>query len=93
MENIILNLFSNLSKMWIKIKNIENSLFPELKEQLGVRLCRFSDLLFQKCNFLMRGCKISVLVSKFIVLCVTKKKIISRRISTKVLKTLAQKTQ
>ena len=36
MENIVPNLSSNLSKMWTKIKNIENSLFPELKEQLGV---------------------------------------------------------
>ncbi len=36
MKNIVPNLSSNLSKMWIKIKNIENSLFPELKEQLGV---------------------------------------------------------
>lgn len=35
MENIVPNLSSNLSKMWIKIKNIENSLFPDMKEQLG----------------------------------------------------------
>ena len=36
MENIVPSITSNLSKMWIKIKNIENSLFPELKEQLGI---------------------------------------------------------
>jgi len=36
MENIVPNVSSNLSKMWVKIKNIENSLFPELKEQIGV---------------------------------------------------------
>ena len=36
MENIVSNLSSNLSKMWTKIKNIENSLFPELQEQLGI---------------------------------------------------------
>lgn len=36
MENIVPNLSSNLSKMWTKIKNLENSLFPELKVQLGV---------------------------------------------------------
>jgi len=36
MENIVPNLSSNLSKMWMKVKNLENSLFPELKEQLGV---------------------------------------------------------
>jgi len=36
MKNIVPDLSSNLSKMWVKIKNIENSLFPELKEQLGV---------------------------------------------------------
>ncbi len=36
MKNIVPDLSSNLSKMWIKIKNIENSLFPDLKEQLGV---------------------------------------------------------
>ena len=36
MKNIVPNLSSNLSKMWTKIKNLENSLFPELKEQLGV---------------------------------------------------------
>ncbi len=35
MENIVPNLSSNLSKMWVKIKNLESSLFPELKEQLG----------------------------------------------------------
>ena len=36
MENIVSNLSSNLSKIWTKIKNIENSLFPELQEQLGI---------------------------------------------------------
>lgn len=36
MKNIVPNLSSNLSKMWMKVKNLENSLFPELKEQLGV---------------------------------------------------------
>jgi len=36
MENIVSDLSSNLSKMWTKIKNIENSLFPELQEQLGI---------------------------------------------------------
>ena len=36
MENIVPDLSSNLSKMWTKIKNIENSLFPELQEQLGI---------------------------------------------------------
>ena len=35
MENIIPNLSSNLSKMWIKILNLENCLFPEIKEQFG----------------------------------------------------------
>jgi len=36
MKNIVPKKTSNLSKMWTKIKNIENSLFPELKEKLGV---------------------------------------------------------
>ena len=36
MENIVPDLSSNLSKMWTKIKNIENSLFPEIKEQFGL---------------------------------------------------------
>ena len=36
MENIVPDLSSNLSKIWTKIKNIENSLFPELQEQLGI---------------------------------------------------------
>jgi len=36
MENIIPKLSSNLSKIWIKILNLENCLFPELKEQLGI---------------------------------------------------------
>lgn len=36
METIVPNLSSNLSKMWVKIVNLENSLFPELKEQFGV---------------------------------------------------------
>jgi len=35
MENILPKLSSNLSKMWIKILNLENCLFPEIKEQLG----------------------------------------------------------
>ncbi len=29
-------IISSLSKMWLKVKNIENSLFPQLQEQLGV---------------------------------------------------------
>jgi hypothetical protein len=36
MKNIVSDTSSNLSKMWRKIKNIENSLFPELQEQLGI---------------------------------------------------------
>ena len=36
MEIIVPKLSEKLSKMWIKIVNLENSLFPELKEQLGV---------------------------------------------------------
>jgi hypothetical protein len=36
MENIIPKLSSNLSKMWTKIMNLENCLFPEIKEQLGI---------------------------------------------------------
>ena len=36
MKNILPDSSSKLSKMWTKIKNIENSLFPELKEQFGV---------------------------------------------------------
>ncbi len=36
MKNIVSQESSKLSKMWRKIKNIENSLFPELREQLGV---------------------------------------------------------
>ncbi len=35
MENILPKLSTNLSKMWTKILNLENCLFPELKEQLG----------------------------------------------------------
>lgn len=35
MENIISKTSSNLSKMWNKILNLENCLFPEIKEQLG----------------------------------------------------------
>jgi len=29
-------IISTLSKMWLKVKNIENSLFPQLQENLGV---------------------------------------------------------
>jgi hypothetical protein len=36
MENIIPKLSSNLSKMWTRILNLENCLFPEIKEQLGI---------------------------------------------------------
>jgi transposase len=36
MEIIVPKLSKKLSKMWTKIINLENSLFPELKEQLGV---------------------------------------------------------
>jgi len=35
MENILPKLSTNLSKMWNKILNLENCLFPEIKEQLG----------------------------------------------------------
>jgi hypothetical protein len=35
MKNIIPKFTSKLSDMWIKILNLENCLFPELKEQLG----------------------------------------------------------
>ena len=34
METIVPKIFSNLSKMWTKILNLENSLFPALKEEL-----------------------------------------------------------
>ena len=36
MKNIVPEVSSNLSKMWRKIKNIENSLFPEITEHLGM---------------------------------------------------------
>ena len=36
MKSILPKLSTNLSKMWNKILNLENCLFPELKEQLGV---------------------------------------------------------
>jgi len=29
-------IISSLSKMWLKVKNLENSLFPQLQENLGV---------------------------------------------------------
>jgi len=35
MKSIIPKNNSKLSKMWIKIINLENSLFPEIKKQLG----------------------------------------------------------
>ncbi len=35
MTNILPKLSTNLSKMWTKILNLENCLFPEVKEQLG----------------------------------------------------------
>jgi len=35
MENIIPKFTSKLSNMWIKVLNLKNCLFPELKEQLG----------------------------------------------------------
>jgi len=35
MENIVPKITTNLSKMWNKILNLENCLFPEIKEQLG----------------------------------------------------------
>ncbi|MGK0255868.1 MAG: hypothetical protein ACI81I_000475, partial [Arcobacteraceae bacterium] len=36
MENIISKSSSKLSKMWTRILNLENCLFPEIKEHLGV---------------------------------------------------------
>jgi len=36
MDKIIPKNNSKLSKMWITIINLENSLFPEIKEQFGV---------------------------------------------------------
>ena len=35
MKNSLPEISSNLSKIWTKIKNIENSLFPELQERFG----------------------------------------------------------
>ncbi|KAB7881163.1 hypothetical protein, partial [Poseidonibacter ostreae] len=35
MKNIVPKFSSNLSKMWNKVLNLENCLFPELQEQLG----------------------------------------------------------
>jgi len=35
METIIPKITSKLSNMWTKVLNLENCLFPELKEQLG----------------------------------------------------------
>ncbi len=36
MTNIVPNLSSNLSKMWIKVINIEQTLFPQLKESVRI---------------------------------------------------------
>ena len=36
METIVPKISSSLSKMWVKILNLENSLFPALKEELRV---------------------------------------------------------
>ena len=36
MENIVPKISSNLSKMWTKVLNLENSLFLELKESLRI---------------------------------------------------------
>jgi len=36
MKNIVPKIYSNLSKMWIKVFNLENSLFPILKESLQI---------------------------------------------------------
>ena len=36
METIVPKISSNLSKMWTKVFNLENSLFPELKESLRI---------------------------------------------------------
>ena len=41
METIVPKISSSLSKMWVKILNLENSLFPALKEEL--RLEELSD--------------------------------------------------
>ena len=41
MKNIIPKLSSNLSKMWLRIINHENCLFPEIKEQLGTLSVKF----------------------------------------------------
>jgi len=37
MKTIIPNISSSLSKMWIKILNLETSLFPALKEELRLK--------------------------------------------------------
>ena len=29
-------IISSFSKMWLKVRNLENSLFPQFQEQLGV---------------------------------------------------------
>ena len=58
MRNIIPKFTSKLSDMWIKILNLENCLFPELKEQLGIlstkeeKLIKILDFaqIEKKCN-------------------------------------------
>ncbi|MBL0707828.1 MAG: hypothetical protein JJW00_02155 [Sulfurimonas sp.] len=45
MENIIPKFTSKLSKMWLKVTNLENTLFPQLQQQLGVLSSREQKLI------------------------------------------------
>ena len=59
MKNIVPDKSSNLSKMWGKIKNIENSLFPELQEQFG-RLSSKEEKLIKILDFAQIEEKITI---------------------------------
>ena len=40
MENIISKFTSKLSNIWTKVLNLENCLFPEIKEELGAMIAK-----------------------------------------------------
>ena len=52
MENIVPKITRNLSKMWNKILNLENCLFPEIKEQLGTLRSHKSSICFSIWDFI-----------------------------------------
>ncbi len=54
MKNIVPKISSSFSKMWNKILNLENSLFPELQESLRIEEFSTKELNLSEFSILQR---------------------------------------